>query len=39
MFQKLLHTQHETNKGDKHPCPQLETNPQPQQLRGVGLTP
>jgi len=38
MFKKLLHTQHETNKGDNHPCPQLETNPQPQQLRGVGIT-
>jgi len=25
MFQKLLHKQHETNKGDKHPCPQMET--------------
>jgi len=36
MFQKLLHTQHETNKGDKQPCPQLETNPQSQQSRGFG---
>jgi hypothetical protein len=39
LSQRMLPTQHTTNTRDEHPCPQRNSNPQSQQLRGFTPTP